>query len=259
MILLINSIIGLLGLMVGSFLNMLTIRLANEESLKVQRSYCPHCRHILAAKDLIPILSFLWLRGKCRYCRAPISWQYPLVELTTAVFFVLIAARHFGSTTYYILPTTYFILLRDLIFTSGLIALFVLDFRWYIVPDEISIPLIIFAFVANIALRMPLASLLIGMAIGGGLYFLLWSLSQGRWVGSGDIRLGLLLGAMLGASGTLAALFVSYMIGGATAALLLATGRRQFGSKLPMGTFLTVGAFIAMLYGQSIASWFWYF
>lgn len=248
--------VAVLGLMIGSFLNMLTMRLANEESLRPQRSYCPHCRHILAAKDLIPVLSFVWLNGRCRYCHAPISWQYPLVELATAILFVFIAARHFGSTTYYILPTTYFLFIRDLVFTSGLIALFVLDFRWYIVPDAVSIPLIIFAFAANIFLGMPLTSLLWGMIIGGGLYFLLWSLSQGRWVGSGDIRLGLLLGAMLGASGTLAALFVAYIIGGIIAALLLATGRKQFGSKLPMGTFLTIGAFIALLYGNVLEWWF---
>ncbi|KKU49292.1 hypothetical protein A3H10_01750 [Candidatus Uhrbacteria bacterium RIFCSPLOWO2_12_FULL_46_10] len=248
---------GFVGLNVGSFLNMLTIRLANEESLKVQRSYCPHCRHVLAVKDLIPVISFLWLKGKCRYCRTPISWQYPLVELATAFMFILVAARHFEPATYYILPTTYSTLLRDLIFTSGLIALFILDFRWYIVPDEVSIPLIIFALLANIFLGIPFASLLLGMAIGGGLYFLLWFVSQGRWVGAGDIRLGLLLGAILGTKGALAALFIAYMIGGIIAVFLLATGQKKFGSKLPMGTFLTMGTFIAMVYGQLIYSWFW--
>ena len=82
--------ITVLGLIVGSFLNMLTIRLANDESLRPQRSYCPRCRHILAVKDLIPVLSFAWLGGRCRYCRAPISWQYPIVELATAFFFVVV-------------------------------------------------------------------------------------------------------------------------------------------------------------------------
>ena len=123
-------------------------------------------------------------------------------------------------------------------------------------PDEISIPLIIFAFVVNIFLVVPFISLLWGMAIGGGLYFLLWSVSGGRWVGSGDIRLGILLGAMFGARGTLLALFIAYIIGGTVAAILLATGQKKFGSRLPMGTFLTVAAFITMLYGQSIAAWF---
>ena len=94
---------------------------------------------------------------------------------------------------------------------------------------------------------------------GGGLYFLLWSVSGGRWVGSGDIRLGLLLGAMLGFAGTLVALFFAYVIGGIIATFLLATGQKKFGSKLPMGVFLTVGAFIAMIYGPSIIFHFWYF
>ena len=257
MILLINIIVGFFGLMIGSFLNMLTIRLANEESLRTQRSYCPHCRHTLAAKDLIPVLSFLSLRGRCRYCRAPISWQYPLVELATALLFVLVFMKF--TPTLIIneswgLSTLSFI--RDFIFTAGLIALFVLDWRWYIVPDEVSIPLIIFAFAANIFLGMPLISLLWGMAIGGGLYFLLWSVARGRWVGSGDIRLGLLLGAMLGAKGTLTALFAAYIIGGIVAAILLATGLKKFGSKLPMGTFLTIGAFVALVYGNFLEQWF---
>ena len=243
----------LLGLAIGSFINVITIRIANDESFSAARSYCPHCRHTLTAKDLIPLISFLWLKGRCRYCGAKISWQYPLVELITALAFVAVAYAHARGWTAG--GESLLWLIKDLFFTSGLIALFVLDYQWYIVPDEISLPLSLAAFIINLFFGISLTSLLIGAAIGAGFYFLLWAASAGKWVGSGDIRLGLVLGTMLGWFGTVVALYIAYLIGGAIALALLVLGRRRFGSMLPMGTFLTVGAFLSLLFTSKITSW----
>ncbi len=246
-----------LGLIIGSFLNVLTLRVANNEPFMAPRSYCPHCHTQLAWYDNIPVVSFLTLGGQCRYCHKKISWQYPLVELATAICFILVGSQF---QNYSLLPT-YYTLLRDLVFTAGLIALFVFDLCWFIVPDEVSIPLIIIAVVINFLLGVPLTSLLIGASIGGGLYALLWIISRGTWVGSGDIRLGVLLGAMLGWPLALVALEVAYLVGGAIAFALLLSGQKKLGSKLPMGTFLTFGIFITLLYGPALVSWWmglWY-
>jgi prepilin signal peptidase PulO-like enzyme (type II secretory pathway) len=238
------SFLFIFGLVIGSFLNVLTMRIANDEPMSGARSFCPHCRHKLAAADLVPLFSFLWLKGSCRYCRAPISWQYPIVELTTALAFMLVAWAHWqgwasGDGAIW--------LLRDLFFTTGLLALFIFDYQWYIVPDEVSLPTALSAFIINLSLGIDWQTLVLGSIVGGGIYWLLWVGSQGRWVGSGDIRLGLVLGSMLGLSGTFVAIYIAYLIGGAAAAYLLFTKRKELGGMLPMGTFLTVGAFIVLL------------
>lgn len=248
------AFVFLFGLVVGSFLNVLTLRLVAEESIVWPASHCPHCKHALAWFDLIPVVSFLERRGRCRYCRKSISWQYPLVELATAVAFALVAWVHRDL----LITGSWFAILlfaRDLLFTTGLIALFIFDFRWYIVPDEVSLPLIGMAVVLNLVLRVSWLSLLVGVVVGGGFYFLLWSLSKGKWVGSGDIRLGALLGVMLGWPGTLFALYVAYLVGGFSAIVLLATNRKKMKSLLPMGVFLTIGAFAVILFSSWLMAW----
>lgn len=239
--------IVLFGLVIGSFLNVVTIRIATGESFAAQRSHCPSCKHALGIVDLVPVLSYVWLRGKCRYCQTHISWQYPLVEIGTAIAFGLVVWSHGGGLT--------LALARDLVFTAGLLALFIFDVRWYIVPDEVSLPLGITAVVANLAFGMSVWSLGLGIAVGAGLYFALWALSGGRWVGSGDIRLGFVLGAMVGWPQALGALYIAYMVGGVTAAVLLLLRKKKFGGILPMGTFLTTGTLCMIVFGDGVVAW----
>lgn len=237
---------AIIGLAVGSFLNMLTMRLGEDEPVMTKRSHCPKCKHQLSAFDLVPVVSFLLLRGKCRYCGVPISWQYPLVEIATAICFVIVVFAHQPLEFYGLLVASSF-MIRDLVFTTGLIALFVLDLRWYIVPDVISLPLVAVALIFNLIFGVPLTSLILGMAVGGGFYFILWAISRGRWVGAGDIRLGLVLGAMLGWPLTLGALYVAYICGGIIATWLLITKRKHLADKLPMGVFLTAATWLVMM------------
>ena len=260
---------GFLGLVVGSFLNVLTLRVANGEPFLAPRSHCPHCRTLLAWFDNIPLFSFLVLRGRCRSCQTAISWQYPLVELATAIGFIVVAFLHrdlffgiaslleLGTTPYSLQLTAYSFaaILRDLIAVAGMIALFVFDFRWMIVPDEVSLPLIIVIGFLNLAVGVAWSSLALGIIVGGGFFFALWALSRGQWVGSGDIRLGAFLGAMLGWPTTLLALYVSYLIGGGVATSLLLSGRKKMGRRLPMGAFLMVGGFAALAEKSVFEHW----
>lgn len=242
---------AILGLAIGSFLNVLTFRLMSNTSVVFGRSHCQTCGILLRARDLIPVFSFLWLLGKCRDCEQPISKQYPLVEIATAVGFGIIAASHI----YGVEPFNGLALARDLVFTTALVSLFVFDYRWLVLPDQVTIPLIVTAILFNIALGATSIELIVGALVGGGLYFGLWAVSRGSWVGSGDIRLGAAMGFMLGWPGVLVALYIAYLIGGVVAIVLLSTGHKKRGTVLPMGTFLVAGTFIVMVLQQVYPDW----
>ena len=244
-------IAAVLGLGVGSFLNVLTLRLMSGEPIVMGRSACPHCHARLAARDLIPVVSYLALRGRCRSCHAPISPWYAAVELSTAACFALVAL-HSGPALLMASSGVMLQFFAQLVLTAGFIALFVFDVRWLVVPDVISLPLAVFALAANLTLGVAWQSLLLGALIGGGGYALLWIASRGRWVGDGDIRLGVLLGAALGAWGAALALYLAIVSGGLVAAILVLSGRRRVGEVLPMGAFLTLAGFVVMLYSKQI-------
>lgn len=239
------------GLMIGSFLNVLTFRLMANTTVIFGRSHCQACGVIIRARDLIPVFSYLWLWGKCRDCEQPISKQYPIVEIATASAFGLVAIAHlYGVADFSLLAFA-----RDIVFSAILVSLFVFDYRWMVLPDQITLPLIVLAIIFNVALGLNPISLLVGALVGGGLYFGLWAISRGSWVGSGDIRLGAAMGFMLGWPGILVALYVSYLLGGVVAIILLATGQKKRGAVLPMGTFLTIGTFSVLVLQQFFPDW----
>lgn len=241
----------LLGLVVGSFLNVAAFRMMADTSIVFGRSHCQMCGMFLRARDLIPVFSYIWLRGKCRDCKQSISKQYPLVEAATAIVFGLVATSHL----YGVAGFDGWVLARDLVFSAALIVLFVFDKRWLVLPDQITLPLIVFAIIANLMLGINAISLLVGALVGGGLYFGLWAISRGRWVGSGDMRMGAAMGFMLGWPGVLVALYLAYLIGGVVAVVMLASGHRRWGNVLPMGTFLAIGTIAVLLLQQIYPDW----
>ena len=272
---LIYFFIFLLGLAVGSFLNCIIYRLETGESFLKGRSYCLHCRHILNWPDLIPVFSFLILKGKCRYCSQKISWQYPLVELATAIIFLTLYYNFFTMVN-----LLQFIFL--LAISCFLIIIFVYDLKHYIIPDKIIYPAIAIALiyqlfriwnlhplcgypVSNFAphffksggsnfrmLANPLLS-----AILAGLFFLIIVLiSRGKWMGVGDIKLAFLIGLILGFPKILVALFLAFLIGAIIGLGLIISGKRTLKSEVPFGPFLVSGTFIALFWGQRIIDWY---
>jgi len=149
--------------------------------------------------------------------------------------------------------------LRDFIIASFLIIIFVYDLKYYLILDKVSIPLIIIALIFNLVLGMSFYNLLIGGLVGGGFFLVQYLISRGRWIGGGDIRLGIAMGIILGWPGVLLALFLAYLIGSVGAVILLALKKKKWGSEIPLGTFLTVATFIWLLYGdiiwQAYSSW----
>lgn len=251
----------LFGTAIGSFLNVVAIRLPKRRKFLQlqQRSRCPKCRHILHAPDLVPIFSYLSLRGRCRYCRKSISSQYVLLELITGATFALLAWQYGGSGA----------LLVGVVGASFLIALGTIDARLKIVPDALSLPaigataLVHLAVITHVgaqglstAMLRSVGGLLVGAVIGGLWFWVQWLVSRGRWVGTGDIRLGALLGVFLGMPLTLVALFVAYITGSIWAVVLLVRRKVRFGSAIPFGAFLAFAGILTFIFGPAVVSWY---
>ncbi len=246
MAILIGAIITLLGLIIGSFLNAVLWRLRVRRSIAQGRSVCPKCKHVLGPGELIPLFSFAILGGRCRHCHKPISWWYPIVELATASLY-LISWLKWGLQ-----PE----LMLDLAIWPFLIVIFIYDWRWSLILDRISLPGAALAFLANLLLGRSLIDLLVGAILGGAFFALQYFLSRGRWVGGGDMRLGLLIGAFLGWPGVLLCLGLAYAVGAIVGLALIVTRRKTWQSVIPFGTFLTAAAVVIRLFGYLVMPYF---
>ena len=243
---LIADFIFVFGLLIGSFLNVCIWRLPREESIIRPGSHCPACSTVLGARDLVPVLSWLFLRGKCRYCREKISARYPAVEVLTGGLF-LVSYLHYGWG-----PE----LLAALVFSAFMVAITFIDLDHQIILDGM------LALLAACGLGLQLwtgavglVSMLIGAGVGGSLLLLLAILSRGG-MGGGDVKFAAALGFWLGWPGTLLGLFLGFVLGGVISLLLLVTklrGRKDF---IPFGPFIAIGAWIVLLYGRSILNWY---
>ena len=259
---LINSLVFIFGLIIGSFLNCFIYRLETNRGFLRGRSFCPHCKHELAWQDLIPVLSFFLLKGKCRYCKEPISWQYPLVELATAVLFVLIANKQviFSNSLGMLSLVNIFF---SFIISCFLIVIFVYDLKHYIIPDKVIYPAILFTFIYGVfysyfILHSLSFMLNIGAAALGAatFFFLIYWFSKGKWLGFGDIKLGFLMGLYLGFPKILVALFFSFFIGAVIGLVLVAQDKKTLKSRVPFGPFLVLGTLIALFFGEQIVLWY---
>jgi prepilin signal peptidase PulO-like enzyme (type II secretory pathway) len=256
-------IVFIFGLIIGSFLNVLIWRFYTGESAIKGRSYCPKCKHRLDFFDLFPVMSFVVQGGKCRYCRGAISWQYPIVELATAVLFAAtyIICGFFASGG----PAAggqFLILLKDWFVISVMIVIFVYDAKHYLILDKVIYPAVVVVFIASPLLGLEnswwrgVLDGLLAAAIGGGFFLLQYVVSKGKWIGGGDVKMGFLMGLILGIKGLLVALFFSYIIGALAGLVLIALRRKKMKSQIPFGMFLAVGTIIAMFWGEKILRWY---
>lgn len=239
---------ALAGLGVGSFINVVVLRLYSRENI-TGRSHCVDCETTLRWVDLVPVVSYVLLRGRCRYCGKDIAGQYPLVEAVTATVFVLLAVWFWADP----LRLTIYAL-----YSSMLIVIFVYDLKYYLIPDIVSIPAVIVGIIGSLLLHVSWQSIVIGITIGGGLFLVQFILSRGKWVGGGDIRLGAAMGAMLGWPMIGVALFGAYVLGACVAIPMLVARRKGMKDALPFGTFLSVATVLTLLIGQPILHWYLY-
>lgn len=249
----------LIGLIIGSFLNVVVARTKSGRSLVFSRSACETCGVTVAPHDLMPLLSFFLLRGRCRACTAPISWQYPAVEFATGLLLALAYLRYtqgFALPEEFVNSQLFWWLIRDGVFFSFLMVLFVYDWRFLLLPDRFTIPGIAIALLINAWLGLPILSLLLAVGLLAGFFIIQHFISHGSWVGTGDIRMGALVGAMLGLPEGLLALFLAYLIGAGVGVFLLLTRRANWRTPVPFGAFLALGAVAALFLGPVLVNWY---
>lgn len=252
---------SIFGLIIGSFLNVVILRLPAGKSLS-GRSGCVRCGHQLTAAELVPVFSYLFLRGRCAHCGEKISSRYAIIELTTAILFGL-AATIFSPVSF----ITGVVLLRALFTLAVLVVIFAIDFEHYLILDQIIFPGLAIAVLFNIildklqtgglfVLHGALSGGCLGAIILGLMFFALWFFSRGRWLGFGDVKLVLFLGMALGWPQAGVGVFLGILIGGAVSVWLLVRGRKGLKSQIPFGTFLSVGSVLALFWGQILLRWY---
>lgn len=247
------------GLCIGSFLNVCIFRIPLEKSIVWPRSFCPNCQHMIAWYDNVPVLSYLFLRGRCRSCQVRISPRYPLVELLTGVLFVAVYNQH-GLAW----PALVF-----WIMTAGLIVGTFVDFDHMIIPDRISMGGMVFGVVASALLPelhhlesagAAITRSMVSLAFGSGI---LWVVAiVGKWVfkkdamGFGDVKLLGAIGALIGIPGVVYTILISSLAGTLVGVTLILIGGRKWQSRIPYGPYLAAGAVSWVLGGDQL--WAWY-
>jgi leader peptidase (prepilin peptidase) / N-methyltransferase len=249
-------IIFVIGAVIGSFLNVCIYRVPRKLSVISPASRCPSCNMPIKPYDNIPFLSYILLGGKCRVCKAGISFRYPLVELLNAALFVFVVWR-FGFAWHTVIYG---------ILCSALVVITFIDLDFQIIPDAITLPGILIGIVAG-SLLMPdpfirysllgFKASVTGLLTGGGLFYAIAILSRGG-MGGGDIKMMAMVGALMGWKSVLLTIFLGSLTGAVFGIFLMISQGKGRKTKIPFGPFLALGTVITLFYGQEIFSWYFY-
>lgn len=237
----------LIGCVFGSFLNVCIYRIPRGESIVYPPSHCPYCRTRLRWFELIPVLSFMLLWGRCRHCSSKISWRYPAVELLTGLLFYLVYLNHLEWSL---------ALVRDWLLVAFLIVISFIDLEHLRIPDVLNLGC--FAAFALWQLLLPWqshSSAVLGALLGWGLLCAIAVVSRGG-MGGGDIKLAAVLGLCLGFPGILLALGLAFILGAAVGLLLVTLGVKGRKDPIPFGPFLAFGSLMVTLWGENILQWY---
>ena len=243
-------LIFITGLIFGSFSSVVIHRLhSGEKGILLGRSKCPKCNNILQPRDLIPVLSFVINKFKCRFCKKPIPSMYPLLELLMGGSFLLttylVGIDDIKKLTFYLFITFVFVLLS------------VYDGLYKEVPDEISLPTILISFFGIWLLNIhSIESILTGLLIPVLFFGSLFIFSRGKWLGGGDVRIGAMMGILLGWPNIIIGLFVGYALGSVFSIGGIIIKKLSRKSQIPFAPFLFIGTYIAMFWGKDILDWY---
>ncbi len=238
------GLVALFGVLVGSFCNVCILRLPLGESIVTTPSHCPHCQRRLSGWELIPLLSYVFLGGRCAGCRAPISIQYPLVELGNGILWLLVYLR-FGASVSALLSA---------LLCSVLLVASVIDAREQILPVWATATVVVLGMVQTVFQREAWQSHLLGFVLVSGVLFVIYLLSGGSAIGGGDIKLMAGTGLFLGASGNV----LAFLLGCLLASLMHPVRMRFFGAgrTLALGPYLSAGVVLSLLWGQPLLHWY---
>jgi len=258
-----------LGTAIGSFISVVIYRLhSKKKGIILSHSICSSCNKKLKWRHLIPIFSWLFLKGKCAYCGKKVSSHYLFLELFTGIIFLITFInwnfiQSYASITditvlnYHIDWMIFQHFIYYIIVFSFLVVIFFYDLLYKEIPDKISIPAIGLAIAGGLVFGIPgIANMFIGAGIIFGFFALQFFISKGKWIGGGDLRLGALMGLILGWETGILALILSYIIGSIISIILLVQGKVTKKSAIPFGPFLVMGTLIAVFYGKEIINWY---
>jgi prepilin signal peptidase PulO-like enzyme (type II secretory pathway) len=244
-----------LGLIIGSFLNVVIYRYDDWVSIAKTRSNCPECKTNLNWYDLVPVLSYLTLKGKCRYCQKPISWQYPIVELATGILFAT------GYTLIFInseIPSSSAVAayIFYAIAVSAAVVVFFHDLYEMLIPDLMAYILLVASILFSLFYYQDWLGTLYAVIIGYGAIALLVYPSKGKWMGEGDLKISAAMGALVGYPGVIAYLIISFMLGGLYGAVALGSKKVKLRTAVPFAPFLIIGAILSLLYATRLINWY---
>ncbi|WP_422487185.1 prepilin peptidase [Gudongella sp. DL1XJH-153] len=246
-------LIFIYGLLIGSFLNVLIYRIPRDENIAWPGSHCTSCEHDLKWYDNIPLFSYLFLKGKCRYCGEKISIQYPVVEASNAIIYVLLFLSFYYNSK---LDFVFFAFI-----SSILIAIAFIDLKDQIIPDSLVITVLVLSILQKTLLHFydgvpfPLMDSLLGLFIAGGIFLLIVFFSGGG-MGGGDVTLIAALGFILGVRLIFLNIFLAFILGAVISIFLLATKIKSRKDPIPFGPFIILGFFMVLFLGEELLSWY---
>jgi len=240
------------GGVLGSFVNAFTCQMHSQQSITRGRSICCACARTIAWYDLFPFINFLWLRKRCRFCGHKISWQYPVVEWLTGFVFAGLVALHWNRGSF--LTSSMFV---ELGATVLMAIIFLSDLKYQLIPVKLILTIsgllfIIFLLTSSASI----VSRLVALSIGGGFFYFQYLVSSGRWIGSGDIYVGIFMGLLLGWPHILTALFLAYVVGAIVSLILLSLGKKTLQNSTPFATYLAASTLVIMIAGNNILVWY---
>ncbi|MBI2609381.1 MAG: prepilin peptidase [Deltaproteobacteria bacterium] len=241
----------ILSLLIGSFLNVCIYRIPKKESIILPRSHCPSCQKTLEVFDLIPIFSYLFLKGKCRFCKHPISFTYPLVEILTSLGSVFLFLNFSLSSVFFLYSFLFYVL----------VVITFIDLKHFIIPDVITLPNILLGFLLSLfGLSTTSSDSLLGILIGGGILYgmgtLYYVFTKKEGMGGGDIKLMAMLGAFLGSKAALFIILISSVLGAFGGFLILFVTRQSKETPIPFGPYIALASMIYIFYGELIIKWY---
>lgn len=258
----------LLGLFFGSFFLVLADRLPRGEKVLMGRSHCEFCKKNINWMDLFPVISFIFLQGRCRYCKKKIGLRYPLVEVATGILFVLTYKLFIlypmpyplspilytlSPMHYPLFPIPYYLTLGFYLFITGVFIVIFLSDMWYgIIPDAVLLPAVIITFLFVILnFKFMIISYIFAGFAAFGFFLLLFLLTKGKGIGFGDVKLAFLSGLLTGLTGVIISMYMAFVAGAVVSLILIALGRKKLrGDTIAFGPFMLLGVYVSIFYGN---------
>jgi len=241
-------LLAILGLVIGSFLNVVIFRIDDLKSILNTRSRCNKCKQVIKWYDLVPLLSFVLLKGSCRNCNSKLSWQYPIVEASVALLFLFLT---------YCFGVSYNLLFYA-VFFSIMVVIFVYDLKTQFVPEYFAWAGLVLAVLGGwfFGHNASFLNMLFGLIIGGGFIGLMVLVSKEKWMGAGDIKIAAALGALVGYPNVILFIFLSFVLGSLVGLAIILMKRKTIKDSIPFAPFLILSSLITIVWGTTIINWY---